>query len=63
MIEKLAKAAKAWAAGVVAGAAVLELAVTESSDGGVGVTKEEWYRVIAAVLIAGLGTYNVANSP
>jgi len=61
VIDRVAKSTKAWAAAIVAGAVALELATTTDSAAGMGVTKEEWYRVLAAVVIAGLGTYNVAN--
>ena len=62
MIDKFARAAKAWFAAVVAGVAVLEMAVTVESDGGVGVTQAEWIRVLGA-FVGGLAViYNVSNS-
>jgi hypothetical protein len=63
VIDRFARAAKAWFAAVVAGTAVLELAVTIESDGGVGVTTGEWYRVFFAVIGSLAITYNVTNRP
>jgi hypothetical protein len=61
VIDKLARAAKAWFAAVVAGIAVLELAVTTESDAGVGVTQAEWIRVLGAFVGALAVIYNVEN--
>ena len=62
MIDRFARAAKAWFAAAVAGIAVLELAVTAESDGGIGVTQGEWIRVAAAAVGSLAITYNVSNS-
>jgi isopropylmalate/homocitrate/citramalate synthase len=56
MFQKVAHVAKALAAAIVAGAAMLELAATDGT-----VTTEEWYRVVAAVLVALGGVWAVPN--
>ena len=63
MVDRFARAAKAWFAALVAGVAVLELAVTIKSDGGVGVTSAEWVRVLGAFVGSLAITYNVTNKP
>ena len=58
MIDKLARAAKAWLAAIVAGVGVLELAVADEV-----LTLSEGVRVAAAFFGALAIVYNVSNAP
>jgi hypothetical protein len=53
--------AKALTALIVTGAGTLQLAMTQGSDGGTGVTANEWVNIVANAVVAGFAVWAIPN--